>query len=63
MLTLHRTLFEPIHVYKPTHNLIWYVESPSLVIPSEVDDKVDNCCPISSRHRNYYSETDDRIFV
>ena len=61
-LALHRTLLEPVHLYKPVHNVEVFDVS-SLVVPSEVDDKVNHCCPIGSRHRNYYSEADDDIFV
>ena len=43
--------------------MLWYLDFHSLVVPSEVDDKVDSCCPIGLRHRNYYSEADDDIFV
>ena len=43
------------------HSLV-VVESRSLMIPSEVNDKADSHCPISSRHRNYYSEAVDDNF-
>ena len=62
MLTLHLTWLKLIHVYKHIHNLV-VVEFRFLVVPSEVNDKCDSRCPISSRHRNYYSEAADDIFV
>ena len=43
--------------------MLWYLKVRSLVVPSEVDDKVDSHYPINSRHRNYYSEAVDDIFV